>query len=61
MAVPTNKCPFKNNGAAGIVCENTACMAYNTTTETCKLIEVAQVYLDAKNEAPTVNASRINN
>ena len=38
MGAPAYKCPFKNNGAAGIVCENVACGMYNAVEEDCNII-----------------------
>jgi len=45
MAVPTYTCPFKakSQSDAGLVCENTACGAYNTTDEECIILQ----YLDS--------------
>lgn len=41
MAVPTYTCPFKakSQSDAGLVCENTACGAYDTTNEECIIIQ----------------------
>jgi len=38
MSAPAYKCPFKNNGAAGITCENVACGLYNVIEEECNFI-----------------------
>ena len=42
MAYPAYKCPFKNNGATGIVCENIACGMFNVVENDCNIIMVAR-------------------
>lgn len=50
MSAPTKRCPFKVNATtnAGIACESTNCMAYDTTNETCKFLIVTQAQINFK-------------
>ena len=38
MGVPAYRCPFKNNAATGIICENINCGMYNVLDEDCNII-----------------------
>lgn len=65
MAAPTKRCPFKAKFDAntGLTCENTECMAYDSTNETCKILEYIQVKISFKDGGfdPAAVASLINN
>lgn len=68
MTAPTHRCPFKTDGAAGtavgLTCEATACMAYDTTNLTCKILEAVQAYIKmgpANGFDPSAVSSEINN
>ena len=63
MAAPTNRCPFKNNAGTGITCEATDCMAYDSSEETCKILQAIQgkiQYKDGGIDVTTLTAN-INN
>lgn len=65
MAAPTKRCPFKAKFDAneGLVCENTNCMAYDSTNESCKILELTQAYIQHKGGGfdPAAVVSNINN
>lgn len=49
MSAPTNKCPFKSSTTAGLACEGTDCMAYDTVNETCKILIAVEAMIQVKN------------
>ena len=64
MAAPQHRCPFKNNGANGLQCEATNCMAYDSVNETCKILEAVEAYIEfgpGKGFDPSLVKSNINN
>ena len=63
MSAPSNRCPFKVNATtnAGIVCENTNCMAYDETNETCRILMAVNQHLIERLLNVTNVKSKINN
>ena len=64
MAAPSKRCPFKiKEDDSGLQCEAANCMAYDTTNETCKILEYYQAMITYKDGGidPVVVAKLINN